>query len=81
MFVLDSSQVKMEAKVNSEIITLNLQNLQTRTPLLCCDCNRQIKGKLEDENKKKHIFMYVQQVDVMKNKQPVKQKAYFVTVV
>ena len=80
MFVLDSSQVKMEAKMNSKIITLNLQNLQTHTPLLCRDCNRQIKGKLEDE-KKKHFFMYVQQVDVMKNKQAMKQKAYFITVV
>ena len=56
MFVLDSSQVKMEAKMNSKIITLNLQNLQTHTPLLCHDRNRQIKGKLEDENKKKKFF-------------------------
>ena len=29
-------------------------------PLLCCDCNRKTKSKLEDENqKKKKFFMYV----------------------
>ena len=28
-------------------------------PLLCYDCNRQTKGKLEDENKTKHVFLYI----------------------
>ena len=25
-------------------------------PLLCCDCNRKTKSKLEDENQKKNFF-------------------------
>ena len=59
-------------KNNVESVELN--NLYTPTPLLCYDCNRQTKSKLEDENKKT-FFMYVLHVYMMKNTQTRKQKA------
>ena len=36
---------------NNKVKSLQLNTLLTPTSLLCYDCNRQSKGKLEDENK------------------------------
>ena len=54
-----SSQVKNEAKVNTEnkdVISLELNKLQTTTTLLSYDCKIQTKNKLEDENKTNTFF-------------------------
>ena len=41
---------------NKNVKSLELNTLKTLTIILCYDCNRQTKSKLEDENKSKHIF-------------------------
>ena len=50
-------------------------------PIYWCDCNRETKRKLLDENETNTFFMYVQEVSLMKNKKTRKQKAYFVMLV
>ena len=44
--------------------------------LLCYDCNRETRSKLEEENKTNTFKVYL-----MKNKKTGKQKAYFTMVV
>ena len=46
-------------------------------PILCYDCNRQSKRKLEEENQTKRFFMYVLQVYLMKNKKSKKIESMF----
>ena len=57
-FVFSSSQVKNEAKLksqNNDIKSLELNTLQTPTPLLFYGCNRQTKIKSEVNYKMKII--------------------------